>query len=101
MIKMTLDQAMTELKKPESRKMIRSGMRRTPDVSDPDAPDLIKLLKIGGARRIGRPVKENPKKALNLRLDADIVAAFQNTGPGWQTRINDGLRQMLKMIGCL
>ena len=40
----------------------------------------------------GRPKADNPKVAVSLRLDQDIVARFKATGPGWQTRMNDALR---------
>jgi uncharacterized protein (DUF4415 family) len=48
-----------------------------------------------GARLIrrGRPRSDNPKKAVSLRLDADVVAHFRHSGPGWQSRINDELRK--------
>jgi uncharacterized protein (DUF4415 family) len=32
---------------------------------------------------------------LTVRYDADIVAAFRATGPGWQTRMNTALRDWL------
>ncbi|KAE9527798.1 BrnA antitoxin family protein [Testudinibacter aquarius] len=41
----------------------------------------------------GRPRIDNPKQAIKLRLDSDILAAFKATGKGWQTRINEVLRQ--------
>lgn len=41
----------------------------------------------------GRPPSLNPKVSQTLRLDADILAAFKNTGAGWQTRMNDALRK--------
>lgn len=44
--------------------------------------------------RRGRPKAENPKKAVSLRLDPDVVDWFKNRGPGWQTRINDELRKI-------
>ena len=44
----------------------------------------------------GRPPVANPKEHLNIRLDADIVSAFRRTGTGWQTRLNDALRDWLK-----
>jgi uncharacterized protein (DUF4415 family) len=47
--------------------------------------------------RRGRPPSANPKKALKLRIDADIVEHFRATGPGWQTRINDTLRRAAKL----
>lgn len=40
----------------------------------------------------GRPKSENPKVAVSLRLDQEIVARFKASGPGWQTRMNDALR---------
>lgn len=41
----------------------------------------------------GRPKAENPKVAVSLRLDQDVVARFKETGPGWQTRMNHALRK--------
>ena len=40
----------------------------------------------------GRPKSENPKVAVSLRLDQEVVARFKASGPGWQTRMNDALR---------
>lgn len=53
-------------------------------------PELQFLLKRG------RPPLESPKKAVNIRLAADVLDAFKSTGKGWQTRINDALREWLK-----
>ena len=47
--------------------------------------------------RAGRPPSGNPKLALKLRLDPDVIAHFRATGPGWQTRINDTLRRAAKL----
>ncbi|WP_164729838.1 BrnA antitoxin family protein [Rhodomicrobium lacus] len=41
----------------------------------------------------GRPKADNPKVAVSLRLDRDVVEKFRATGPGWQTRINEVLRR--------
>ena len=43
--------------------------------------------------RRGRPKSARPKEAVNLRLDADVLEYFRNTGPGWQTRVNEALRK--------
>jgi len=48
------------------------------------------------AVRCGRPKAENRKLALTVRYDADVVAAFKATGAGWQTRMNEALREWLK-----
>lgn len=47
--------------------------------------------------RLGRPPKENPKQAVNLRLDPDVLAFFKASGPGWQSRINAALREKLSL----
>jgi uncharacterized protein (DUF4415 family) len=44
----------------------------------------------------GRPTLLAPKEHVNIRLDADIVGAFKETGSGWQTRMNNALRDWLK-----
>jgi uncharacterized protein (DUF4415 family) len=44
----------------------------------------------------GRPVSAAPKEHINIRLDADIVGAFKQSGSGWQTRLNNALRDWLK-----
>jgi uncharacterized protein (DUF4415 family) len=44
----------------------------------------------------GRPPIPNPKQPVKLRLDRDIVEGFKATGPGWQTRINNILGQVIK-----
>jgi uncharacterized protein (DUF4415 family) len=47
--------------------------------------------------RRGRPPLPNPKHAVKLRLDADVLAAYRKTGDGWQTRINADLRKARKL----
>jgi len=44
----------------------------------------------------GRPKAGVTKTHVNIRLDADVLNAFKTTGPGWQTRINEALREWLK-----
>ncbi|MCO5071116.1 MAG: BrnA antitoxin family protein [Rhizobiaceae bacterium] len=41
----------------------------------------------------GRPKSENPKEAVKLRIDADVLARFREGGRGWQTRMNEALRK--------
>lgn len=44
----------------------------------------------------GRPALAQPKAHVNIRLDADVVGAFKDSGAGWQTRINQALHDWLK-----
>lgn len=46
----------------------------------------------------GRPPIDEPKVRLSLRLDREVVDAYKQDGPGYQTRINADLRKV-KGIG--
>jgi len=41
----------------------------------------------------GRRPLDNPKKAISLRVDADVLDKFKAGGPGWQGRMNEALRK--------
>lgn len=43
--------------------------------------------------RRGRRPLDNPKKAISLRVDADVLDKFKADGPGWQRRMNEALRK--------
>jgi len=44
----------------------------------------------------GRPKLEHPKKRIAIRIDADVLEAFRQSGAGWQTRINALLREAVR-----
>ena len=43
----------------------------------------------------GRPAGSGKKVQVTLRFDIEIVEAFRSEGAGWQTRMNDALREWL------
>lgn len=43
----------------------------------------------------GRPPLEHPKQRVTLRLDPDVVAALRASGRGWQTRVNQALKEWI------
>jgi uncharacterized protein (DUF4415 family) len=59
--------------------------------------DRAEIRKSGRLVRRGRPPLPNPKQAVKLRLDAEVLAAYRKTGAGWQTRINADLRKARKL----
>jgi uncharacterized protein (DUF4415 family) len=69
-------------------------------IDEDDAPDLstpdYQAKLAAASRRRGRPTAESPKISMTIRLDADVLEAFRATGPGWQSRINEALRQVMK-----
>ena len=48
------------------------------------------------ALKRGRPKSDRTKIATTIRFDEDVLAAFKATGRGWQTRMNDALREWLR-----
>jgi uncharacterized protein (DUF4415 family) len=49
------------------------------------------------ALKRGRPKTSTPKISTTIRLDAEVLEAFRATGPGWQTRLNQVLRDWLRV----
>ena len=45
--------------------------------------------------RRGRPRSLVHKESLTVRYDADVVAYFRSTGQGWQSRMNEALKQWI------
>jgi uncharacterized protein (DUF4415 family) len=45
--------------------------------------------------RRGRPKLEAPKVEVKIRLDANTVEHLRGSGPGWQTRVNAVLGQLV------
>lgn len=77
-----------------------SVSRKKAPWTDPDDAPVLKrdffaraTLNKGGKPVRGRPRTVAPKKAVSLRLDQDVIAAFKAKGEGWQTEINASLRK--------
>lgn len=51
---------------------------------------------IGTLTKPGRPRVTNPKRQVTLRLDGDLLDRLRQSGPGWQSRVNDILRNAVK-----
>jgi uncharacterized protein (DUF4415 family) len=45
--------------------------------------------------RRGRPKLDAPKVEVKIRLDAKTVEHLRGSGPGWQTRVNAALGQLV------
>ena len=45
----------------------------------------------------GRPKGSGKKESLTVRIDRDVVQRFRDEGKGWQTRMNDALREWLNL----
>lgn len=86
--------------KPASRPSLKSDLARvdTHRIKKDEYEQLPELTEDMVARaRIskgGRPLSENPRKQLTLRLPADVIERWKATGPGWQTRMADRLSKV-------
>lgn len=76
------------------RREAAAGTKPADDVDSPCAANLMReeLTQI----RRGRVLGSGKKSSTTLRFDTDILAAFKATGKGWQTRMNNALRDWLK-----
>lgn len=93
-------------KTPPTREQILDSMKTPPPgghyvwdgQDEDDRPLTADELQAGllAARRRGRPAGSGLKEQVAIRFDRDVLAAFRASGAGWQTRMNDALREWLK-----
>ncbi len=76
------------------RELTREDIRKMRSASEVLPP---KLLAILPKRKCGErgPQKTPTKEQMTLRLDNDVLAFFKESGPGWQTRINNTLKRSI------
>lgn len=67
-------------------------------LSDVDALPLTdrEWEKIKKTIRRGRPKATVTKNRITIRLSQDVLESFRSTGDGWQTRIDNALKDWLK-----
>jgi uncharacterized protein (DUF4415 family) len=73
---------------PANFRRARSALDVITDIFGADTAETLR-------RGRGRPPKEDRKVNQTLRLDTDVLAAYRNIGKGWQTLINEVLRQQM------
>ena len=79
----------------EDTALIALIKQRSPILPDSTRPLLLMRQATPAFTRPRRPALAHPKEHVNIRLDADVVGAFKGSGAGWQTRINNALREWL------
>ena len=93
---------------------VKSPDSQKPWVDPDDAPELTEEFFETGEWRVGekivsreearaelnkqrgRPAGSGNKVSTTIRFDVEVLEAFKATGAGWQTRMNDVLREWLK-----
>lgn len=90
-----------------TRAQVRSAVRALPKgsgyvwdgVDEDDRPPNVEELQAGlvaALKKRGRPAGSGSKEQVAIRFDRDVLSAFRSSGPGWQTRMNDALRDWLR-----
>ena len=90
-----------------SRAQVLAAVRALPQdsgyvwdgVNEDDRPLTGHELQAGLAaalKKRGRPAGSGSKEQVAIRFDREVLSAFRASGPGWQTRMNDALRDWLR-----
>ena len=62
-----------------------------------DLPELDDaMLKKAIVKKAGRPISNNPRKSISLRLPQDVIDDWKATGKGWQSRMVEKLSEIKK-----
>ncbi len=62
--------------------------------ADPDTCTLDEFRKM---RPVGRPKAAVRKERVTIRLSPEITAYFRATGKGWQTRVDEALKEYIEI----
>lgn len=75
---------------PEENKAITKAA-----MSDRDAKPLTNAqwAEVKPKLRRGRPLSAQKKVSVSLRFDVDVIEGIRSTGRGWQTRVNQVMRE--------
>jgi uncharacterized protein (DUF4415 family) len=82
--------------------------KKNPELIDGENPEWTKKMlkrarpasevvpKVVESHRRGRPLKPGKKRQLTLRLSPEVVDYFKSSGPGWQTRMDEALKEYVE-----
>lgn len=78
----------------EEDKGITAAARNDPDALPLTPKQLKSMVPIRTLR--GRPKSSNRKLLVSVRYSPEVVAYFKATGEGWQSRMDEALREYVK-----
>ncbi|WP_295401884.1 BrnA antitoxin family protein [uncultured Thiocystis sp.] len=79
-----------DLPSPEEEARIRKGISADPDTRELSEEEMVQL------RPLGRLKVAVTKQPISIRLSPEVLEYFKATGPGWQTRIDQVLREYVE-----
>ncbi len=76
----------------ENPEWTKEDFRRARPASEVLPPELLAVLP---KRKPGQrgPQRAPVKRKISLRVDAEVLAHYKATGPGWQSRVNEALKK--------
>ena len=67
------------------------------DPYDPNDPEAVRAFFATAKMTRGRGPQKTPTKVpTTIRFDPDVLAALKASGKGWQTRVNEAMREWVK-----
>ncbi|WP_446809806.1 BrnA antitoxin family protein [Methylomonas sp. 2BW1-5-20] len=75
----------------EEDRAINAGIAGDPDTFEVSDAQFAQMRPV----KLGRPFAEQTKERITIRLSPEVLAAFRATGAGWQTRVDEALKQWL------
>jgi len=82
-----------EIPTPAEDAAINAGIAADSDTYELSDAEFAQLKPI---RPRGRPVGSGQKEQVTVRFDSEVINAFKTGGAGWQTRMNNALREWIK-----
>ena len=88
-----------------SQQQVNAALAAAPEGNAPGKDHWAKAIRTHGGgvnatltelRRARGPQKAPLKVPTTIRFDADVLTQLKATGKGWQTRVNDAMRDTLK-----
>ena len=78
----------------EEDKAITAAARSDPDAQPLKPKQLEEMVLLRTLR--GRPKSDNKKLLVSVRYSPEVVAYFKSTGEGWQSRMDEALREYVE-----
>lgn len=78
----------------EEDKAITAAARSDPDAQPLTPKQLKSMVPLRTLR--GRPKSGNKKLLVSVRYSPEVVAYFKSTGDGWQSRMDEALREYVE-----
>jgi uncharacterized protein (DUF4415 family) len=75
----------------EEDRQINAAAKSDPDAQPLTAKQLKAMVPLKSLR--GRPKSDNKKQLVSVRYSPEVIEYFKSTGEGWQSRMDNVLRQ--------